>query len=32
MQELGKTWNFENKRPQIISLSFAEEVRYFSAK
>lgn len=24
MQELGKTWNFENKCPQIISLSFAE--------
>lgn len=32
MQELRKTWNFEYKWPQIISLTVAEEVRYFLAE
>lgn len=32
VQELGKTWNFECKWPQIMSLSVAEEVKYFLAK
>ena len=32
VQELGKTWNFECKWPQIMYLSVAEEVKYFLAK
>lgn len=32
VQELGETWNFECKWPQIKSLSFAEEVKCFLAK
>lgn len=32
VQELGKTWNFECKWPQIMSLSVAEEGEVFSRK